>query len=121
MTTFPTIVYKEFGTYQRPGGTFSYAPAKNQEEFDILLSAGWFATLQEAVDGKSKVTEVIDGENQKTVPGEEVSEDTLPTRQEIETKCKELGIKVHGRSKDETLLKKIEEKLSELDEETTSQ
>jgi hypothetical protein len=40
-------------------------------------------------------------------------DDGPPTRAEIEAKCKELGIAVHHKHNDATLLKKIEDALKE--------
>jgi len=45
---FPTIVYKTPGNHRGPSGTYDYAPAKNQSEFDLLIEDGWYATLPEA-------------------------------------------------------------------------
>ena len=108
MTTFPTIVYKDGGDHQRPGGTFSYVAAPDKESYQSLLENGWFPTLEETTEKKSVVSV-------ETLAAEEGTDDGEPTRAEIEAKCKELGIKVHHKAKDETLLNKIEEKLSELD------
>lgn len=105
MTEFPTIVYKDGGTHQRPGGTYSWAQAVDEEAYRALLKDGYCATLEEAINPS---------------PVSVADDDGAPTREEIEAKCAELGIKVHHKTKDETLLLKIEEKLSELDQETVS-
>lgn len=46
----PTLVYRCPGTCQRPGGTFEWRAAKTQAEFDALISAGFYTSLQGAVD-----------------------------------------------------------------------
>ncbi len=108
---FPTIVYKDGGPHQRPGGTYSYVGAQDNAAFDRLIGEGWFPSLTEALAGKV-VAEPGSGRESKP----EIEEDNSPpTREEIEKKAKELGIKVHHKHTDQTLLGKIKEKLSELD------
>jgi len=46
---FPTIVYKGKGPHSRAGGTYDYVAANDQEDLDVKLADGWFATLPEAI------------------------------------------------------------------------
>lgn len=100
------ILYRGQGPHQRKGGGFSTLGVKSQEELDVALADGWFMTLPEA----------IDAHDNKAAPKAEVKPDPIqdnaaPTRAEIEAKCEELGIKVHHKHSDATLLAKIEQAL----------
>lgn len=92
---FPTIVYKNGGPHQRLGGTYSFKPAKDESEYSSLLEDGWFPSIPEAVAGK-----VNEDEN------------APPTRDEMEVKATELGLKFDGRTSDKKLLAMINEKLA---------
>ena len=116
------MVYKCPGEHQCTGGTYSFKSVKSDEELVELKAEGWKETLVEAMDPdkaskKEKTVNLlqswIDEPPQKEEPdyGED-KEDTKPTREEIEQKCTELGIKFDGRNSDANLLKKIEEKLN---------
>lgn len=48
---FPTLVYRDKGDHQRPGGTYSYAKAEHEEQLKDLIEAGWFLSLPEAIQG----------------------------------------------------------------------
>ena len=98
---FPTIVYKIGGNHFAANGKkYSYLGAKNQAEFKKLISDGWFATMAEALEGKT--TEAIKAEDNAPVK-----------REELEAKAKELGIKFDGRTSDNKLGLLIQEKLGE--------
>lgn len=85
---YQDIVYKCPGPHQRKGGTYAFRGVSSPEEHDQALQEGWFNTLPEAIEGK-----VID------VP---------PTRDELEQKAKELGVKFDKKTPDDVLAKKIE-------------
>lgn len=94
-----TMVYKHPGRHKIHGEMFDYkiVSAEPEEEggkseLDQALSDGWFRTTPEALEG---------------VP----SDDEMPTREELEAKCKELKIPFQSTWKDGTLLKKINEVL----------
>lgn len=118
---FEEIVYRGFGPCQRKGGGFSTLGVKSEAELDAALSNGWFRTLTEAIAAhdnkapvKTPVSEPIDQKAAQTVTVDTVSEpqtDDAPTRAELVQKCQELGINVHHRHTDATLLKLINEKL----------
>jgi hypothetical protein len=93
---FPSMVYKVPGKHVRPYGTYDFAGVNNAEELETKLKEGWFSSLSEAIDSKNKeeVTEEDD-----TAP---------PTRQELEEKATELGIKFDGRFSDKKIAQLIE-------------
>ena len=109
--SFPTIVYRCPGP--NAGHQYSWASMGVEDEraMDEALSAGWYRTLPEAVDGWKNVTK-----KPEPKPEPAIDEFSPPTREEIEQKCKELGIAVHHRHTDATLLKKIEEALNVLEQ-----
>lgn len=47
---FPTLVYRDKGPHQRPGGSYNYTSALNEDHFQELVAQGWSASLQEAID-----------------------------------------------------------------------
>lgn len=67
----------------------------NERKAKKLLSKGWFEEVAPTVEEDATSIEVA------------------PTREELETKAKELGIKFRSDVKDETLLKKINKELGE--------
>lgn len=64
----------------------------NDEEKDAALADGWFLTVPEALAGKA-------------------DDNSAPTREELELKATELGIKFDGRTSDAKLGKLIAEKV----------
>lgn len=64
----------------------------NDEEKDAALADGWFLTVPEALAGKAE-------------------DNSVPTREELELKATELGIKFDGRTTDAKLGKLIAEKV----------
>ena len=96
MTDFPTIMYRTPGPHKQPrGGTYAYKGAADQAEFDDLIARGWFPSYEEAVAGKIAAKVV------------EEPLDAVPTREELETKAKELGISYDGRTSDKKLAERI--------------
>lgn len=92
--SYSNIVYRCPGPHQRPGGTFDYKGVTSKTEEAELLQAGWFETLPEAINGRVSLKELPPSE--------------LPsTRDELEQKAKELGIKFDKKTSDEVLTKKI--------------
>ncbi len=100
---FPTLVYRDKGPHQRPGGTFNCAGANDSEHLQELFAQGWFLTLREAIAGKHDADE----------EPETHEDDAPPTREELEAKATELNIKFDGRTSDAGLAKKIEDALKE--------
>ena len=48
---FPTLVYRDKGPHQRPGGSYSSTGASNPDHLEELLDDGWFLSLPEAIQG----------------------------------------------------------------------
>ena len=98
---FPALVYRCPGTNQRPGGTYSYRQIANDDELADALADGWFATLPEAIIGKPAAIE------------EDASDNAPPTREEMEAKATELGVRFDGRTSDKALRDRIAAALEE--------
>lgn len=78
---FPRLVYRSAS---------EHTLVDSQEAFDEAIKNGWFASVPDAIAGKSDAEE--------TAP---------PTRTEMEAQAKILGIKFDGRWSDASLLKAI--------------
>ena len=104
MTDFPTIMYRVPGPHKKPrGGTYAYRGAADQAEFDALAAKGWFGSYEEAAAGKTAAKVVVE-------PIDDVSG---PTRDELETKAKELGVSFNARTSDKKLAERIAEALED--------
>lgn len=142
-TLLPAMLYKSPGINKKPGGgTYNYISVQTQEEFDDKLANGWFVSSAEAVEAagdkadgfkkpkpkwamkpikKKKPSKPLDWREQaKAEPApapapepEPVNEDAEPTRDELEAKATELGIRFDGRTKDKKLGQLIQDRLSE--------
>ena len=143
MTTFPAMLYKSPGNYKKPNGkTYACIGVQTQEEFDEKINAGWFESSAEAIEAagdkatppvrpkpkwaikpikKRKPPKPLDWRDQvKAAPApapvpepEPISDDAEPTRDELEAKATELGIRFDGRTKDKKLGQLIQDRLSE--------
>jgi hypothetical protein len=102
MTEFPALVYRVPGKYVRPHGTYDFAGVNNAEELQTKLKEGWFSSLSEAIEPK-KVEAVVEAANTDDI--------APPTRQELEEKATELGIKFDGRFSDKKIAQLIDEAL----------
>jgi hypothetical protein len=135
------MLYKSPGIYKKPGGgTYTYISVQTQEEFDAKLDDGWFESSAKAIEvagenatpaGKpkpkwamkpvkrKKPAKPLDWRDQiKAAPAPEpdpqpIDEDAGPTREELEVKATELGIRFDGRTKDKKLGQLIQDRLSE--------
>ena len=98
MTDFPTIMYRVPGPHKKPrGGTYAYRGAANQEEFDALISKGWFPSYEEAAAGKIA-----------SKPVDEAADDAKPySREELEAQAKEFGVSFNARTSDKKLAERI--------------
>jgi hypothetical protein len=142
-TTFPAIVYRSPGQQRKPGGgTYNFDSVQTQEELDAKLAAGWFSSSAEAIEAagdnangfqkpkpkwaikpikKKKAAKPLDWREQvKAAPvaepepePESIIDDAAPTREELEAKATELGIRFDGRTKDKKLGQLIQDRLSE--------
>lgn len=92
---FPTLVYKCPGDHQCQHGTYSYLGVADDAELAAARAQGWFLTLPEAMSGENA----------------EPADDAPPSREELEEKARELGIKFDGRTGDAALLRRIEAEL----------
>lgn len=133
---FPIHVYKCPGNYDGPVGlSYKVKTAESSGHHAELLSIGWFATLDEAIEAagplaypKPKVSAwrllkkqkklakgKKDNPTSKKVEPElkqvEVDDNAPPTRTELETKAKELGISFDGRTTDRKLGERIADAL----------
>lgn len=105
MTDFPTIMYRVPGPHKKPrGGTYRTTGAADKAEFDALLKKGWFPSYEEAAAGKI-ANEIIKAAEAFEDAVDEVSD---PTRDELETKAKELGVSFNSRTSDKKLAERIE-------------
>jgi len=141
MSQFPQMLYKSPGIYKKPGGgTYTYISVQTQEELEDKLASGWFVSSAEAIIEagenatpagkpkpkwaikpikKKKAAKPLDWREQVKVVEpvvEPITDDAQPTREELEIKATELGIKFDGRTKDKKLGQLIEDKLSETGE-----
>ena len=142
-TSFPAMIYRSPGQQRKPGGgTYNFDSVQTQEELDAKLANGWFSTAAEAIEAagdhadgfkkpkpkwaikpvkKKKPAKPLDWREQvkaEPVPApapepEPIDEDAGPTREELEAKATELGIRFDGRTKDKKLGQLIQDRLSE--------
>jgi hypothetical protein len=143
MSVFPAMLYKSPGIHKKPtGGTYTYISVETQEELDDKLENGWFESSAQAIEAagdkadgykkpkpkwamkptkKKKPSKPLDWRDQvNEVPApapepepESIDEDAFPTREELEAKATELGIRFDGRTKDKKLGQLIQDRLSE--------
>lgn len=91
------IVYKVPGNNFGPKGkTYDWMPVNSEDEFKDAIKAGWFDTLEEAINGKAKVVE----------------DNSAPTREELNIKAKELRIQYSKNISDKTLLELIDKEIA---------
>jgi hypothetical protein len=96
MTEFPAMVYKSPGKHLGAGGSYDFAGVENAEELQAKLKDGWFSSLPEAIESENK---------EETAK----EDDTAPaSRQELEEKATELGVKFDGRFSDKKIAQLIE-------------
>lgn len=129
---FPNMMYRSPGTLKRPGGgTYKIIGVQSQKEFDAKIANGWFASSIEAVVAagdkatppkrprpkwalkkvkKRKPSRPL-GWKKAAVVAAPV-DNSPPTRIELETKAKELGIKFDGRTSDRKLDKSIQDRIA---------
>ena len=142
MIHFPTLMYKSPGQNRKPcGATFNFIGVDSQEQFDVMTQKGWFTTFEEAKEAagdsaypKAKRFNRFDAKKAKPKkPSKplvsyedkvkqaakeaeaevEIDEISPPSRKELESKAKEIGIKFSKRTPDKKLEALISEKLGE--------
>ena len=107
MSDFPRFVYQAKGRFQRKGGTYDYSWVQTAEEQEKLLKEGWFESLEAAINPPKPTAS-----NEKPTPEPIVDDNSPPTREELEAKAAELGLKVDGRHSDKKIAQLIDEALS---------
>jgi hypothetical protein len=122
MNRFPRFVFKPSGTIERAGGFYAENIVENQAEMDAMLSDGWFSNLSDAINPPEVVAfEMVDPVQSGLIPSnpvqsdepipEPIEDNAPPTREELEIKARELGIKFDGRIGDRNLTRLIERAL----------
>lgn len=100
---FPRIVFKCPGDLPRQGGTFKVLQVANDEAHADAVAKGWFSSLPEAIESH---------DNPKPVAVVDVAADVVveqESRESMEAKAKEIGIKFDGRTSDAKLSRLIAE------------
>jgi len=113
MNEFPAFVYKGKGKHQGNGGTFDLLAVQTVEELSQKLSEGWFLNHGDAIAASKTKTFAATPVSEPAKPVSEpvLDDNAPPTRQELETKATELGIKFDGRYSDKRLSQLIEDAL----------
>lgn len=109
------IVYRGYGPHQRKGGGFSSLGVRSETELEAALADGWYRTLPEAIEAHDRPKASLPGATitvgmsgpLASVP----SDDAPPTRAELETQAKELGLKFDRRTSDRKLGRMIDDAL----------
>jgi hypothetical protein len=104
MVRLPTIVYKAGGKHFSKWGGWSSKGVNTLDEYNKALAEGWHPTQAEAFGLVKKPEPVPE-------PEPEIDDTSPPSRDELEYKARELGIKFDGRTGDKALLRKISERL----------
>jgi hypothetical protein len=108
---YPTIVYRVPGPFPGNGFTYDTLGVYDVDAHGVAREGGWHDSIPLAV----AAWQAPKAASAPPVAVPELPAADLvspPTRAEIEAKAKELGITVHHKNTDETLLKKIEEALA---------
>ena len=101
---FPVHVYKSPGKFRyKNGKTYRYVSVANEDQLNRAIADGWNLNKEDAVKGKPQ--ELPD----------EVIDNAPPTRDEMEAKARELGLKFDGRTSDRKLMAMISDALGERD------
>lgn len=111
---FPNLVYKKGGPHKCKGGTYDYLAVTNAQDLEKALKNGYVDSLESITHPedynarkKAHTKEVSKETNEETVQEVEIS------REELELRAKELGIKFRNSVTDEALAAKIAEVESE--------
>jgi hypothetical protein len=101
---FPQLLYRVGTAWTLESGTYDLATAKDAEHMAALLADGWHPDQYAAKAAAEAVP--------TAAPAEEPDDDAPPTRDELEAKARELGIKFDGRTGDKKLAALIADKLA---------
>lgn len=120
---YPVMVYRCPGANFGPNGTtYDSLGVDDEEQLRASLINGWEKSLIEAVsnylDAGKRDESVVDvmpgvdaGHAEEGNEADQGDANSPPTREELEQKANELGIKFDGRTTERKLLEKIEEAL----------
>jgi len=115
---YPALVYRCPGAHFGPdGATYDSISVQNATQLAAALADGWAETLVKAVElyfgkfNESVADSVPNIDAPDAAEISEVDESAPPTREELEEKANEIGIKFDGRTTDRKLQEKIEEAL----------
>ncbi len=99
---FPRIVFKCPGDLPRQCGTFKVLQVADDVAHADAVASGWFSSLPEAIESH---------DNPKPVAVVDVAPDVVEqeSRESLEAKAKEIGIKFDGRTSDAKLSRLIAE------------
>jgi len=126
---FPNFVYKSPGKHQCPGGTFDALIIKDGDELLDAANNGYYPTIELAVkkpspfDWNPYIEENANVDSSHNVENGSYLEESAaeydsqhqaiepvpadPTREELESQAKELGIGFNARTSDEVLAERI--------------
>lgn len=93
---FPRSLFKSPGDQWVGGGSFAIEHVEDMAQYKAAKAAGWFDSVPEALDAWRNGAAAV------------AADDAPPTREELEHKARELGIKFDGRTTDAALLRRIE-------------
>jgi hypothetical protein len=102
MQRFPQMLYRAGGSEEIHGGRFATLIVADESALSAALADGWRETTGAALEALHVSPDA---------PATEPADDAPPTRDELEQKARELGIKFDGRTGDKKLASLIAEKL----------
>jgi hypothetical protein len=113
---FPRFVYLSPGNFRRGKSSYRYVSVNSLEEHDAYLAQGWSTSADLAIDRANAPTPAPAPAPVPTpAPAPAVPEDNAPpTRTELETKAREIGLRFDGRTSDRTLLRRITQAIGEV-------
>ncbi len=98
---FPRIVFKCPGDLPRQGGTFKVLQVADDASHADAVAYGWFSSLPEAIESHDNPKPVV------VDVAPDVAEQE--SRESLESRAKEIGIKFDGRTSDAKLSRLIAE------------
>ena len=145
MSTLPCFIFRSPGPIRRARYSYTTMTVVSQSQLDEKLASGWHMTLEQAIDAagesasrhlknrkvRQKIVRVAKPPVERRASIKRVAaakavpeapsvivpdDDAAPTRDELEAKATELGIKFDGRTKYKKLLAKINEALMQPEE-----
>lgn len=101
--TYPKQLFRHPGPYGKGERSYAVIGVNNAEEEASAALKGWCATKEEAF-GAEAAAEVIEAAQELEEALDDISP---PTRDELETKAKELGVSFNRKTKDDVLAARI--------------